>query len=285
MRRIQLGRTNETIPVIGLGTWRYTAGVEPLRRAIELGAGLIDTAEMYRNEEVVGRAVTGMRDLAFIATKVSAEHLRRQDLLIAADASLKRIGVDHLDLYQIHRPRADVPIAETMGAMEDLVDSGRVRFIGVSNFSRAQLEEAQTAMRRHPIVSNQVRYNLIDRSIERDLLPYCEQHGVTVIAYSPFAEDFWQILARDREGALDALAHRLGVTPAQITLRWCVSHPAVATIPKASSIEHVEQNCSASEPLEPADLERVERGVRPRRSRSRLEVLARRLLRRLVTRR
>ena len=218
MRQIELGRTGVEISVIGQGTYRYSAGVEPLRRGIELGATFVDTAEMYGNEEVVRRAVAGIREGVFIATKVRPTHLRRSDLLNAADTSLRRLNVDHIDLYQIHRPRSDAPIAETMGAMEDLVDSGRVRFIGVSNFSRAQLEEAQAAMRSHPIVSNQVRYNLIDRSIEDGLLQYCTAAGVTVIAYSPLAEGLDHILARDRQGALGSLGERLGRTPAQVAL-------------------------------------------------------------------
>ena len=238
---------------------------------------------MYGNEEVVGRAVAGIREGVFIATKVRPTHLRRNDLLSAADASLRRLNVDHIDLYQIHRPRTDVPIAETMGAMEELVDSGRVRFIGVSNFSRAQLEAAQAAMRSHPIVSNQLRYNLMDRSIEDGLLQYCTAAGVTVIAYSPLAEGPDHIRARDRQGVLGSLGERLGRTPAQIALSWCFSHPNVMAIPKASSIEHVEANCAESA-LEDEAVRLLERSVRPLRRRSRIELAARRLARPLARR-
>src|SRR2546426_9025484 len=118
----QLGNTGVLVPEIGLGVWRYSGGVEPLRQGVELGAFLIDTAEMYGTEDVVGRAVKGMRERVFIATKVSPDHLRYDDLQQAAEASLRRLDTPYIDLYQIHWPNAAIPIAETMRAMEALVD-------------------------------------------------------------------------------------------------------------------------------------------------------------------
>ena len=149
VRARPLGTSATQIPVIGLGTSRYRGGAPPLRRGIELGAW-IDTAESYGSEGIVGEAVAGQRDKVFIATKVSPGHLAYHELLKAADSSLRRLGTDYIDLYQVHFPSSRVPIAETMGAMETLVDRGKVRFIGVSNFSTAQLDEARAAMTRHP---------------------------------------------------------------------------------------------------------------------------------------
>src|SRR5215510_8858017 len=180
-----LGNTGVMVPEIGLGVWRYSGGVEPLRLGIELGAFLIDTAEIYGTENVVGQAVKGLRDRVFLATKVSPDHLRYDEMRRAAEASLHRLETNYIDLYQIHWPNAYVPIQETMRAMEALVDAGLVKYIGVSNFSLNQLREAQAAMRKYSIVSNQVLYNLNRRYIEWDLLPYCQQQRITIIAYTP----------------------------------------------------------------------------------------------------
>src|SRR5262245_53212955 len=129
-----LGNTGVMVPEIGLGVWKYRGGVEPLRRGIELGAFLIDTAEVYRTEDVVGAAIKGMRDKVFIATKVSGSHLRHDDVLRAADASLHELETDYIDLYQVHWPNSSVPIKDTMRAMETLVARQQVKCIGVSKF-------------------------------------------------------------------------------------------------------------------------------------------------------
>ena len=258
----ELGGTGVMVPEIGLGTWKYRGGVEPLRCGIELGAFLIDTAEMYRTEDQVGEAVRGRRDRVFIATKVLGSHLRRDQLLRAAENSLRLLNVDCIDLYQIHWPNSSVPIKETMGAMESLVDSGQVRYIGVSNFSVRELEEARSAMSKYPIVSNQVLYNLRQRSIEPDLIPYCQQHHITIIAYTPLADGS---LTRSsghpggirraagrvlgREGGTEALqevADAVGRTPAQVALNWCIAKPNVIAIPKSNSVERTRENCAAS---------------------------------------
>ncbi|MGQ9655824.1 MAG: aldo/keto reductase, partial [Thermodesulfobacteriota bacterium] len=130
MEQKQLGQTGVMLPEIGLGTWMYRGETEPIRRAVELGATHIDTAESYGTEDAVGEAIEGIRDRVFVATKVSPSHFRHDDLVRAAENSLRRLRTDHIDLYQLHWPSAEVPIAETMGAMEELVDAGKVRFIG-----------------------------------------------------------------------------------------------------------------------------------------------------------
>jgi diketogulonate reductase-like aldo/keto reductase len=167
-----LGNTGVMVPEIGLGVWKYSGGVEPLRRGVELGAFLIDTAELYGTEDVVGQAVKDLRDRVFLATKVSADHLRYDDVLRAAEASLRRLDTNCIDLYQIHWPNWSAPIQETMRAMEALVDRGLIRYIGVSNFSVAQLREAQAAMSKYPIVSNQVLYNLLPAAARHDYRVY-----------------------------------------------------------------------------------------------------------------
>src|SRR5437016_79990 len=159
---------------VGFGTWHYEGGVKPLRRGIDLGAFLIDTAESYGTEEIVGEAVRGVRDRAFIATKALPRHFRHPDILTAADESLKRLRTEHIDLYQLHWPNYAVPIEETMAAMETLVERGKVRFIGVSNFSVTDLKKAQAALSKYKIASNQVRYNLIDRGIKFSRRGYAE---------------------------------------------------------------------------------------------------------------
>jgi diketogulonate reductase-like aldo/keto reductase len=246
MRFKELGKTGVRIPEIGLGMWRYHGGPEPLRRGLDAGALFIDTAESYGNEGVAAEAMAHRRGRVFLATKVSPAHFRRRDLIKAADESLKRLRTDYIDLYQLHRPNDDIPVEETLGAMEDLVDAGKVRFIGVSNFSIAQLQHAQRAMHKYPIVSNQVRFNLIDRTIAAALLPSCQANGVTVIAYSPLARGFQHILDCDPRGVLASIAKATGRTPVQVALNWCLCLDGVVAIPKGNSVDHVLENCGAS---------------------------------------
>ena len=250
MESKKLGNTQVQIPEIGLGTWRYRGGTEPLIRGISLGATFIDTAEMYSTEGVVGQAVKGLRNSLFIATKVSGSHLKYDDVINAATKSLERLGMDYVDLYQIHWLGSGVPIAQTMRAMEELVDMGKVRYIGVSNFSTQELQRAQDAMRKHTIVANQVLYNLTDRRIERDLLPYCQSNNVTVIAYTPLDTGSLSSppLLRGREAmaALESIARDTGRTMAQVALNWCTAKPNVVAIPKSNRVDRVVENCGAS---------------------------------------
>lgn len=260
----ELGGTGVMVPEIGLGTWKYRGGVEPLRRGIELGAFLIDTAEEYRTEDVVGQAISDIRDRVFIATKVVGSHLRYDQVLRAAEGSLRLLDMDCIDLYQVHSPNSSVPIQETMRAMETLVDSGRVRYIGVSNFSVKEMEEARSVMSKYPIVSNQVLYSLKRRGIERDLLPYCQRNQITVLAYTPLADGSLaaspstgprrgtlaqaaRLLGRDQGiPVLQQVAAEVGKTPAQVALNWCISRPGVIAIPKSNSLARTEENCGAS---------------------------------------
>ncbi len=251
MQLRELGKTGTTVAEIGVGVWRYGGGVEPLRQAIELGASLIDTAEAYGTEKVVGEAVSGIRDRVFVATKVSGSHLSYDEVLKAADASLRRLDTGYIDLYQIHWPNSLVPIQETMRAMETLVDRGLVKYIGVSNFSTAELREAQATMRKYPIVSNQVLYNLNRRQIEEELLPYCQKNHVTIIAYTPLdsgqlTKASAQSSRPDQMKVLELVAAQVQKTLAQVALNWCISRPGVITIPKSDRAARVVENCQAS---------------------------------------
>ncbi len=250
MEKRELGRTREKIPVIGMGTWeigdaqneRRAIEIQAIRRGIELGMTVIDTAEIYgygNAEKLVGQAIQGMRDEVFIATKVSPEHLGYDDVLSACESSIRRLGVEHIDLYQLHWPSHEVPIGETMKAMEELVSRGKIRYIGISNFTVAQTLKAREALPRSEIVSNQVRYSLTHRSIESELLPFCEREKLTVIAYSPL--DIGKISSKIPQ----ALLTKYGLTPAQLMLNWVTYRDAVVAIPKASKVEHVEKNATS----------------------------------------
>jgi len=267
------------LPEIGFGTWNYRGGVEPLRAAIECGARLIDTAESYGTEEIVGEAIKGRRHQVFLATKVLPRNFRRHDLIAAAERSLRRLGTDHIDLYQLHWPNLAIPIEEPMRGMEELVDAGKVRFIGVSNFSVRDLVNAQAALSRQRIVVNQVRYSLIERTIEGGLLEYCQKNGITVIAYSPLATGLGNIRAADPEGVLRRAAEASCKSEAQVALNWCIGHENVIAIPKACSVEHVVENMGASGWKLGAELARLlEDRIRYRR-RGTLEMCARRAVR------
>jgi diketogulonate reductase-like aldo/keto reductase len=247
----ELGATGTMVPAIGIGVWRYGGGVEPLRKAIELGAALIDTAEVYGTEGVVGQAIKGMRDRVFVASKVSGDHLRHDEVLKAAEASLKRMDISCIDLYQIHWPAGHVPIAETMRAMEHLADHGMIKYIGVSNFSAAEMREAQAAMKHHPIVANQVIYSLNRRGIEQDLVPWCARNNVTIIAFTPLDSGRLAKRARYESNAkgmrvLEQVAQAAGHTLAQVALNWLITKPGIITIPKSDHLERVEENCGAA---------------------------------------
>ncbi len=258
-----LGNTGVMVPEVGLGTWKYRGGVDPLHQGIALGACLIDTAEIYGTEDLVGQAIQGLREQVFVATKVSGAHLRHDDVLRAAETSLRRLGVEVIDLYQIHWPNARVPIKETMQAMETLVDRGQVRYIGVSNFSMRELQTAQKVMTKYPIVSNQVLYNLNQRDIERDLLPYCQEQQITILAYTPLDDGRLAVPPRSRRqrnaDVLQAVATEVQKTLAQVALNWCVAHPYVITIPKSNSVERTVENCRASGwRLTPSQVQRLD---------------------------
>ena len=257
----ELGKSGVKIPVLGLGTWgiggfssRHLGGeeeaVRALRMGLELGMRFIDTAEMYargHSEEVVAKAVAKGRESVFIATKVSAENLSYEGVLRSCDASLKRLETKYVDLYQVHWPNPSIPIAVTMRAMEKLVADGKVHSIGVSNFSVQQTREAQRALSKAHLVSNQVEYSLLDRSIEDDLLPFAEKEHITIIAYSPVARGRIPGGGRDsRWELLEKIAAKYGKTKVQVALNWLIAKDPVVAIPKAVRLDHVRENAGAA---------------------------------------
>ncbi len=242
----ELGQTGVRIPEIGLGTYDFRGGAGLLRRGLECGV-FVDTAESYGTESIVGEALRGMRGEIFVATKVSPQNFRGPDLRKSVESSLRRLNLEAVDLLQLHYPNPVIPIEETMGEMARLIDTGKVRFCGVSNFSVDQLIKAQKALGRHPIVSNQVRYNLIDRTIESGLLEYCQANHITVIAYSPLAKNLDRIMDCDSSGAIREVCRMTAKTPAQVVINWCLCRDGVVAIPKASSEERILENCGASD--------------------------------------
>jgi diketogulonate reductase-like aldo/keto reductase len=218
--------------------------INSLRVGLEGGIRLIDTAEAYYSEPFVAKAIGGRkRDELFIATKVWLDHLHRDDLVMALEKSLGRLELSYVDLYQIHFPNSSVPIRETMGAMEEMVEKGRILSIGVSNFSLEQIVEANSALAKSEIASAQVNYSLIHRKVERDIVPYCQENRVAVLAYYPLGHG---ILARSGP-KMEAVCRRNSKTPAQVALNWLASKPGVFPIPRASRPGHVREDLGGSD--------------------------------------
>ena len=279
MLLIELAKTGIRLPEIGFGTWNYNGGVEPLRAAIEYGPCLIDTAEAYGTEEIVGQANSGRRNRVFLATKVLPRNFKRRDLVAAAERSLRRRGPDYIDLYQLHWPNYTIPIEETMRGMEELVDTAKVRFIGVSNFSGRDLINAQAALSKQRIAANQVRYNLVERTIEGGLLQYCQKSGITVIAYSPLATGLGNIRAMDPQEVLRRVAEASSKSEVQVALNWCIRKENVIAISKASTVAHVREDLGASGwNLPPESIRLLDEKIRSRR-RGLLQTNARRAVR------
>jgi diketogulonate reductase-like aldo/keto reductase len=250
MRNKQLGTSGIEIPEIGYGTWKYKGDPSTILRALELGSFLIDTAESYGTEEHVGKAISGNRDAYFIATKVSPSNFRHDDVIKAADASLKRLGIDTIDLYQLHWPADRVPIEETMGAMDELVIAGKVRYVGVSNFSVDLLRAAEDALGPGRVVENQIKYSLFDHEFADEVILYCQEQGITVLAYSPLEEGSFASELKRRSKLSETMARvcaETGKTRAQVLLNWVVSSPNVVTMPMTNRVERVDENCGASD--------------------------------------
>lgn len=240
------------VPKIGLGTWKMPGKTCYLavRSALELGYRHIDTAELYENEKEVGRAMADSgvpRSEIFLVTKVMSSHLSHAEMLKAAQGSLRRLGLDQIDVYLVHWPNSRVPIADTMRAMNKLVADGLVRLIGVSNFSIEEFEEAQAASEVR-LFTNQVSYHI--REPDDDLRTYCQRHDVLLTAYSPLARGR---LARDR--VLTAIGKRHGKTASQVALRWAIQQEKVVAIPKSASAERQRENLDVFDfGLSPEDL-------------------------------
>ena len=242
--------------------------IDALRLGLDLGLTHIDTAEMYGPAEgTVAAAIKGRnRSRLFVVSKVLPEHASYRGTIRAAEASLRRLGTDYLDLYLLHLPSSH-PIGETMGAMEELVRTGKIRFIGVSNFDCDEMRGAMAALTRERLVCNQVLYHLGARGIERALIPFCDREEIAVVGYTPFGSGHFS--GRTTQGRILQLigAHH-GKTPRQVALRFLTQTPGTFAIPKASDVEHVRENVGATGfTLTPADLKAIDRAFLPPRRR------------------
>lgn len=246
---------NATLPAIGQGTWYMGENsrarakeVAALRAGIDLGLTLIDTAEMYAEggaEEVVGEALQGgLRDKAFLVSKVYPWNAAGKKAISACEASLRRLKTDVLDLYLLHW-RGNYSLAETVEVMETLMQQGKIRRWGVSNLDYSDMQELSRVSGGKACATDQVLYHLGSRGIEFDLLPWCQQQAMPVMAYCPLAQ-----AGRLRDGLLESrvvqdIAHAHRASAAQILLAWVISHQGVMAIPKAASVAHVEENAAA----------------------------------------
>jgi len=252
--RRPFGWTGVPVPVIGQGTWNLeragrAEAVAALRRGLDAGMTHVDTAEMYgagRVEELVGEAIAGRRDEVFLVSKVLPEHASFAGVLAACEASLRRLATDRLDLYLLHWASRH-QIEQTIAGFERLVRDGKIRHYGVSNFDTGELERALALAGPDRIACNQVLYHLEERAIEHVVLPWCERHGMAVVAYSPFGSGRFPG-ARSPGGRLLAeIAQARGATPRQVALAFLVRRAGVSTIPKAARVEHALENAAAGE--------------------------------------
>ena len=271
-------RNGERVPALGQGTWhmgedrRRAADEEAaLRTGIELGMTLVDTAEMYGSggaEEVIARAARGVRDSLFIVSKVYPHNASRAGIVAACERSLKRLATDRIDLYLLHW-RGSIPLAETLDGFLRLQADGKIRHYGVSNFDRTDMTEWAALRGGDTVAANQLLYNLSRRGPEWDLLPWCREHRVAVMAYTPLGQG--QMLGNR---GLAEVARRRSATPAQIALAWLLRQDGMIVIPKASRPEHVRENRGALDvALSEEDLAELDRAFPPPKGKSALGML------------
>jgi len=268
----------ESVPAFGLGTWhmgeeRRRAGDEEaaLKLGIELGMTLIDTAEMYGNgtaEEIVARAAAGLRDRLFIVSKVLPHNASQKGVVEACERSLKRLKTDHIDLYLLHW-RGSVPFAETLAGFARLKRDGKIRHHGVSNFNTGDMQEWVGIAGGESVASNQILYNLGRRGPQYELIPWCRERAISIMAYTPL--DQGRILGNR---ALQEVAARHGASAAQVALAWLLRQDGMIVIPKATTLDHVRDNRGALDlALDAGDLAALDRAFPPPRGRTALGML------------
>jgi len=254
MRSRRFGPLDVDVPVIGIGTWKMerddaVAAVAAIHHAIEIGMAHVDTAEMYGNgivEMLVREAIAGVRDKVFLVSKVLPSNATHDATIHACEDSLARMNTDYLDLYLLHW-RGETPLAETFGAFETLREQGKIRAWGVSNFDTDDLTDALVVAGPGKIACNQVLYHLGDRTIEHEVIPWCERNDVAVVAYSPFGSR----RGFPKSQALAMLAQQWRATPRQLALAFLAQKTFV--IPKTADVLHVEQNAAAADLVLDAD--------------------------------
>jgi diketogulonate reductase-like aldo/keto reductase len=263
------GPTGVEVAVIGQGTWdmpergdRLIEAEKAIRCGIELGMTHLDTAEMYgagRVEELLGDAIAGIeRQRLFIASKVLPSNARYDATIEACDRSLRRMKLDYFDLFFLHWP-SQYPLEETMRALETLVESGKTRFVGVSNFDVDEMLEARSYLRKVPLACNQVLYHLRERGIEHALIPAARKHDIAIVAYTPFGRGKFPRAESKAGGVLERVASKHGATPRQVVLAFLTRDVNVFAIPKASRIPHVRENAGAGDlTLDEADIAAID---------------------------
>jgi diketogulonate reductase-like aldo/keto reductase len=276
MHKRRFGASGCQVSVIGQGSWYIehadrAVAIAALRRGVELGLNHIDTAEMYgagAAETIIGEAIRGRRDEIFLVSKVLPTNASKAGTRRACEASLKRLETDRLDCYLLHW-RGQHPLAETFAAFDELKREGKILSWGVSNFDEEDLAEALTVAGKGQIACNQVLYHLGERAIEHAVIPWCEQHDVAVVAYSPFGHSGFP--ARNSKGGyvLADMAKANGLSLHQVALAFLTRKPAVFAVPKAARLAHVEENAKVVDiKLSDADIARLEEafplGVKPR---------------------
>jgi diketogulonate reductase-like aldo/keto reductase len=272
MERRRFGPAHREVAVIGQGTWYLESGdraaaIAAVRRGLDLGMTHVDTAEYYGEaENVVGEAISGRRDEVFLISKVIPGNASRSGTIRACENSLARLGTDRLDCYLLHW-RGQYPLEDTIAAFERLEREGKILSWGVSNFDVSDLEEVWEIAGR--LVCNQVLYHLQERAIEHAVIPWCEQHGVAVVGYSPFGHGDFPGSGTKGGRLLEEIATAHKATPRQVALRFLVRRPLLFTIPKASSPDHAAENAGAGDlRLTKTDLARIDQafplGPRPR---------------------
>ena len=252
MRQQKFGSSRSDVSVIGQGTWYLDRGdrkaaVAALRRGIDLGMTHIDTAEMYGDAElVIADAIAERRDELFLVSKVLPSNASRRGTITACERSLKRLKTDRLDCYLLHW-RGSFPLEETVAAFDALIAAGKIRSWGVSNFDIDDLEELLAIVGEGKIACNQVLYHLQERAIEHAVIPWCERHGVAVVAYSPFGHNDFPAPTSKVGGVLQGVADAHQATPRQVALGFLTRAPLVFAIPKAARAEHAADNAAAGE--------------------------------------
>ncbi|BDB98623.1 aldo/keto reductase [Saccharolobus caldissimus] len=295
MERKTLGWTGEKISPLILGSWEYGTisiideanAVKIIRKAIEMGINAIDTAESYGNglsEIVIGKAIKQFkREEVFIITKVSIDHLRYDDVLRAAEGSLKRLETNYIDLYLVHWPNHYVPIRETAKAMERLFNEGKIRYIGLSNFSLPLLREFREHLSKTDVAANELHYNLLFRDVEKEVLPYMQKENIPLLAYDSLGLGYlvgrkevrneyrWYVLAREAYirsieslvNEISLIAKELNKTPAQVVLNWLISKDNVFAIFNTTKEEHLKDNLgSIGWKLGDNELRRIDEAVK-----------------------
>ena len=268
----------ETVPAFGLGTWhmgedrrRAADETAAVRLGIELGMNLIDTAEMYGNghaEEIVAEASKGLRDRLFIVSKVLPYNASQRGVVEACERSLKRLNTDRIDLYLLHW-RGSVPLADTLAGFERLRRDGKIRHHGVSNFNTEDMREWVALSGGETVAANQILYNLSRRGPEFELIPWCRERGVAIMAYSPLEQGR---MLNNR--GLREIASRHGATPAQVALAWLLRQEGMIVIPKATKLDHARENRAAADlRLDDEDLAALDRAFPPPTSRTPLGML------------